>query len=54
MYQVINSEPVKVVRWGDQILPVTDDRTNQIVGQGVLFLYDETSGDFTEPWTNIL
>lgn len=41
MYQIINEEVVEVVRHGDEILPVTDPRTSQIVGQLVLDLYGE-------------
>lgn len=41
MYQIINEEVVEVVRHGDEILPVTDLRTSQIVGQLVLDLYGE-------------
>jgi hypothetical protein len=47
MYQIIDGAPVEVKRWGDEILPVTDDRVNQIIGQGILFLYDQDSGNFT-------
>lgn len=53
MYRVINGEPVEVVNWGGEYLPATDDRTKQIVGQGVLFLYDQNSGDFTQPWNGV-
>ena len=53
MYQIINGEPVQVKRWGDELLPITDDRVNQIVGQGVLFLYDENSSSFTYPWLGV-
>jgi hypothetical protein len=42
MYQIINEEVIEVVRHGDEILPVTDPRTSQIVGQLVLDLYGET------------
>lgn len=38
MYQIIDGEPTQVVRWGDELIPATDDRVNQIPGQGLLFL----------------
>lgn len=41
MYQIINEEVIEVVRHGNEILPVTDPRTSQIVGQLVLDLYGE-------------
>lgn len=41
MYQIINEEVVEVVRHGDEIMPITDPRTSQIVGQLVLDLYGE-------------
>lgn len=44
MYQIINEEVVEVVRHGDEILPVTDPRTSQILGQLTLELtYGETN-----------
>ena len=41
MYQIINKEVVEVVRHGDEIMPVTDPRTSQIVGQLVLDLWSQ-------------
>jgi hypothetical protein len=44
MYQIINEEVVEVVRHGDELLPVTDPRTSQILGQLTLELtYGETN-----------
>lgn len=33
MYRLIGQRTVEIVRWGDELLPVTDDRVNQIEGQ---------------------
>jgi hypothetical protein len=45
MYQIINNEITEVVRHGDELLPVTDPRTSQIIGQLVLDIWgkDENS-----------
>lgn len=41
MYQFINNQVTEVVRHGDEILPITDPKINQIVGQLVLDLYED-------------
>jgi hypothetical protein len=43
MYQVINGEPVQVVRHGDELLPITDPRVHQCLGQLVLEIFEEES-----------
>jgi len=45
MYQIINNEITEVVRHGDELLPITDSRTSQIIGQLVLDIWgkDENS-----------
>jgi hypothetical protein len=39
MFQIINGERVKVVRWGSELLPVTHPIISQIVGQLALDIY---------------
>lgn len=38
MYQIIDGQVVQVVRWGDQLLPITDPLTRQTIGQLTLEL----------------
>ena len=38
MYQIIDGETVEVVRHGEEILPITDPKVGQIVGQLALEL----------------
>lgn len=40
MYRVIDGDVVEVVRHGDEIIPITDPRIGQCIGQGVLELYE--------------
>jgi hypothetical protein len=40
MYQIIGGKAVEVVRHGDELLPITDNRLSQIVGQQILELGD--------------
>lgn len=45
MYRIIDDEPVEFIKWGDEILAVTDPRTQQCIGQLVLELtYEEANG----------
>lgn len=44
MYRVIEGEVVEVVRHGDELLPVTDPITREIVGQQVLMLWEDKDG----------
>jgi len=41
MYQFIDNKVTEVVRHGDELLPITDPKINQIVGQLVLDLYED-------------
>lgn len=43
MYRVVNGETVEFVRHGDELMPITDYRVSQMVGQQVLELgvFDE-------------
>lgn len=45
MYRIVDGEAIEFVRHGDEIMPVTDYRVSQIVGQQVLELgvFDEDS-----------
>ncbi len=45
MYRVVDGETVEFVRHGDELIPITDYRVSQIVGQQVLELgaFDEDS-----------
>lgn len=45
MYRVINDEVVEVVRHGDELLPVTDPITRELVGQQVLRLWEDKDGE---------
>ena len=38
MYQIINGETIEVVRHGEELLPITDPKVSQIVGQLILEL----------------
>lgn len=38
MYQIIEGETIQVVRWGEELLPVTNPLTREIVGQLALKL----------------
>lgn len=38
MFRVVGEEVVEYVRHGDEIMPVTDPRVSQIIGQGILEL----------------
>ena len=40
MYRIVDGETVEFVRHGDEIMPITDYRVSQIVGQQVLKLGD--------------
>lgn len=40
MYQIIDGAVVEVVRHGEELLPITNPITSEIVGQQVLKLYD--------------
>lgn len=50
MYQFIEGEMTEVVRWGNEILPITDHRTTQLVGQLVLFNTVEETYETTNYW----
>jgi len=39
MYRMIDDRPVEVVRHGDEILPITDPKLKEVVGQLVLEVY---------------
>jgi hypothetical protein len=48
MYQVIDGEPVEVVRHGEEILPADHWKVSQIIGQMVLFDVNQYSSNPAE------
>lgn len=38
MYQIIGGETTEVIRWGEELLPVTNPLTREVIGQLVLKL----------------